>query len=134
MTDLPDLQLAALVPADAEELLGRIHARISELGVRPIFIELLPLESSLRRLRELRRQAQQGKRLPLLGVPFAVKDNFDVAGLPTTAACPAFAYTPQTTAPAVQRLLDAGAILIGKTNMDQFATGLVGTRSPYGVC
>jgi len=72
-------------------------------------------------------------RIPLYGVPFAVKDNIDVAALPTTAACPTFAYTAAATAPAVQRLLDAGAILIGKTNLDQFATGLVGTRSPYGI-
>src|SRR6185436_8315621 len=67
-------------------------------------------------------------------IPFAVKDNFDVAGLPTTAGCPSFAYKPQRTATVVQRLFDGGAILIGKTNMDQFATGLVGTRSPYGAC
>src|SRR5262249_47802759 len=72
--------------------------------------------------------------LPLAGMPFAVKDNFDVAGMPTTAGCPPFAYVPERTAPVVQRLLDAGAILIGKTNMDQFATGLVGVRSPYGAC
>jgi allophanate hydrolase len=72
--------------------------------------------------------------LPLYGIPFAVKDNIDVAGMPTTAACPGFAYMPAQTAPVVQRLLDAGAMLIGKTNMDQFATGLVGTRSPYGAC
>lgn len=71
--------------------------------------------------------------LPLFGIPFAVKDNIDVAGLPTTAACPEFAYVPERTAFVVQRLLSAGAILVGKTNMDQFATGLVGTRSPYGV-
>ncbi|WP_223851409.1 allophanate hydrolase [Cupriavidus pauculus] len=70
--------------------------------------------------------------MPLFGVPFAVKDNVDVAGLPTTAACPAFAYVPTETAFAVEQLLAAGAILIGKTNLDQFATGLVGTRSPYG--
>ncbi|MFM0237734.1 allophanate hydrolase [Paraburkholderia phytofirmans] len=70
--------------------------------------------------------------MPLFGVPFAVKDNIDVAGLPTTAACDSFAYTPDTSAFAVQRLIDAGAILVGKTNLDQFATGLVGTRSPYG--
>ena len=69
---------------------------------------------------------------PLWGVPFAVKDNIDVAGLPTTAACPAFAYTPTQHASTVQRLMDAGAIVVGKTNLDQFATGLVGTRSPYG--
>ena len=69
---------------------------------------------------------------PLAGVTVAVKDSIDVAGLPTTAACPSFAYEPTATAPAVQRLLDAGAVVVGKTNLDQFATGLVGTRSPYG--
>ena len=69
---------------------------------------------------------------PLWGVPFAVKDNIDVAGVPTTGACPAFAYTPDESATAVDRLRAAGAILVGKTNLDQFATGLVGTRSPYG--
>ncbi len=70
---------------------------------------------------------------PLLGIPFGVKDNIDVAGLPSTAACPGFASGPATAhAPAVQRLIDAGAIPLGKTNLDQFATGLVGTRSPYG--
>lgn len=71
--------------------------------------------------------------LPLYGVPFAVKDNIDIAGWPTTAACPAFRHTAARTATVVQRLLDHGAIVIGKTNLDQFATGLVGTRSPYGV-
>ena len=71
-------------------------------------------------------------RQPLLGIPFAVKDNIDVAGLPTTAACPAFARQASRHATVVQRLLDAGAIVVGKTNLDQFATGLVGTRSPYG--
>jgi allophanate hydrolase len=71
--------------------------------------------------------------LPLFGIPFAVKDNVDVAGMPTTAGCPAFAYTPSQTAPVVARLIAAGAVLVGKTNLDQFATGLVGIRSPYGV-
>ncbi len=70
--------------------------------------------------------------LPLAGLLLAVKDNIDVAGIPTTAGCPAFAYAPARTAPAVARLLDAGAVLLGKTNLDQFATGLVGTRSPHG--
>jgi len=72
--------------------------------------------------------------LPLLGVPFAVKDNIDVAGLPTTAGCPDFAYVAEATAPVVTRLLEAGAIVVGKTNLDQFATGLVGTRTPFGAC
>jgi len=72
------------------------------------------------------------ERHPLLGVPFAVKDNIDIAGEPTTAACPAFAHTAADHSTVVQRLLDAGAVWMGKTNLDQFATGLVGTRSPYG--
>lgn len=71
-------------------------------------------------------------RLPLFGVPFAAKDNIDVAGMPTTAACPAFSYVPEVHAHVVQRLVDAGAVCLGKTNLDQFATGLVGARSPYG--
>ena len=69
---------------------------------------------------------------PLWGVPFAIKDNIDLAGCPTTAACPAYSYVPQVSATVVDRLLAAGAIPVGKTNLDQFATGLVGTRSPYG--
>lgn len=70
--------------------------------------------------------------LPLYGIPFAIKDNIDLAGIPTTAACPDYAYTPDKSAAVVQRLIDAGAIPVGKTNLDQFATGLVGVRSPYG--
>jgi allophanate hydrolase len=73
-----------------------------------------------------------GERLPLAGVPFAVKDNIDAEGLDTTAACPSFAYRPAVSAAVVRRLEAAGAVLIGKTNLDQFATGLVGTRSPHG--
>jgi allophanate hydrolase len=73
------------------------------------------------------------ERLPLWGLPFAVKDNIDVAGLPTTAGCPAYAYDPAAGAPLVERLVAAGAVLVGKTNLDQFATGLNGTRSPYGI-
>ncbi len=72
--------------------------------------------------------------LPLYGIPFAIKDNIDFAGLPTTAGCAAFAYQPAESNPVVQALIDAGAIALGKTNLDQFATGLVGTRSPYGIC
>ena len=96
-----------------------------------IWITRLPDDNVLARARQLEAQGPQGRKL--WGVPFAVKDNIDVAGLPTTAGCPGYTYTATTTAPAVQRLLDEGALLIGKTNLDQFATGLVGTRSPYGV-
>ena len=85
------------------------------------------VDAQLRRL-----AAHAPQNLPLYGVPFAVKDNIDIEGLPTTAACPAFTYVAEHTARAVQRLMDAGAVLLGKTNLDQFATGLVGTRSPYG--
>ena len=70
--------------------------------------------------------------LPLYGVPVAVKDNIDVAGMPTTAGCPAYAYRPTASAPTVDALVAAGALVVGKTNLDQFATGLVGVRSPYG--
>ena len=77
-------------------------------------------------------EGQSPDTLPLFGIPFAVKDNIDVAGLPTTAACPAFSFEPADSAEAVRRLMAAGAIVVGKTNLDQFATGLVGMRSPYG--
>jgi allophanate hydrolase len=84
------------------------------------------------RLVECPDTTERRRRWPLLGVPFAVKDNIDVAGAPTTAACPAFEHTAAENATVVQKLLDAGALWLGKTNLDQFATGLVGTRSPYG--
>jgi len=84
------------------------------------------------RLQEPLTRAERVQRYPLLGVPFAVKDNIDVAGAPTTAACKALERHPERSATVVQRLLDAGALWLGKTNLDQFATGLVGTRSPYG--
>lgn len=71
--------------------------------------------------------------LPLFGIPFAIKDNIDLAGVPTTAACEAYSYVPEASCPAVEKLIEAGAIPMGKTNLDQFATGLVGVRSPYGV-
>jgi allophanate hydrolase len=96
-----------------------------------IWITRLPDEAILARARALEAEGPNGR--PLWGVPFAVKDNIDVAGLPTTAACPGFSFVPTKDAPAVRLLLDAGAVLMGKTNLDQFATGLVGTRSPYGV-
>jgi len=98
---------------------------------QPIWITRVSDDALLARAREL---DAADRELPLYGVPFAVKDNIDVAGMPTTAACPGFAYVPETTSPVVERLLDAGALLVGKTNLDQFATGLVGTRTPYGAC
>jgi allophanate hydrolase len=96
------------------------------------WISRAPAEVLLGQADEVDRRVAAGETLPLAGVPFAVKDNLDVAGLPTTAACPAFAYAPEDSAAVVQRLQAAGAIVMGKTNLDQFATGLVGTRSPHG--
>jgi len=97
-----------------------------------IFIHLASFDQLMARATALEALPADG-RGPLWGVPFATKDNVDVAGMPTTAACPAFSYTPEKSAPAVQALEDAGAINFGKTNLDQFASGLVGTRTPYGV-
>ncbi|MEW9532375.1 allophanate hydrolase [Microbispora sp. NPDC049125] len=119
-------------PSDvAAEVLGRIAAR----GDDHVWITLRPAADVLGDAAELaRRWPDPDSRPPLYGIPFGVKDNVDVAGLPTTAACPAYAYVPDRSAPLVDRLLAAGALLIGKTNLDQFATGLSGTRSPYGAC
>ncbi len=114
-------------------MVSKVYDEIARLGERPTWITLMSRDRNLARARDLE-QSDTARALTLYGIPFAVKDNFDVAGLPTTAACPAFAHIPAETATAVQRLIDAGAILIGKTNMDQFATGLVGTRTPYGIC
>ena len=112
------------------ETLARAFARIEDYADPATFIALRdPAEV------EAEARALEGRdpALPLYGVPVAVKDNIDVAGLPTTAACPAFAYRPKTDATAIAKLRAAGAVVIGKTNLDQFATGLVGVRSPYGV-
>jgi allophanate hydrolase len=115
------------------EVIRSIYDQIRQTGERPIWITLVDEEAAVARAYEL--EATTDKLgLPLFGIPFAVKDNFDVAGLPTTAACPDFSREPSSTAEVIVRLINAGAILIGKTNMDQFATGLVGTRTPYGVC
>ncbi|MES2564273.1 MAG: allophanate hydrolase [Pseudomonadota bacterium] len=100
----------------------------------PAWIHVFAQDTLLARADDLERRRSQGETLPLYGIPFAVKDNIDIAGQPTTAACPAYRYLARETAFAVQRLEDSGAICIGKTNMDQFATGLVGTRSPHGAC
>ena len=132
----PLAQLAALqrtladggsVQALAEQVIARRRAVTAD----GIWITALPDAELRQRAAELD-TVPAAARGPLHGVPFAVKDNIDIAGLPTTAACPDFAYVPAHTAPAVQRLLNAGALLVGKTNLDQFATGLSGTRTPYG--
>ncbi len=111
-----------------EEAIAEVYRRIRSRGERPVWIELVPEEQSLESL------AKVEESLPLYGIPFAVKDNIDVAGLPTTAGCPGYKYWPSASATVVDRLLAAGAVLIGKANLDQFATGLVGVRSPYGAC
>jgi allophanate hydrolase len=114
-----------------EETAARSYARIRARDDPAIFISL---RDEAEVLAEAKRLAATGRSdLPLYGVPVAVKDNIDIKGLPTTAACPAYAYAPTEDATVVTRLRDAGAIVIGKTNLDQFATGLVGVRSPYGV-
>lgn len=97
-----------------------------------LFIHLLSLEELEPYLAAL--DGQSPETLPLFGVPFAIKDNIDLADVPTTAACPAFAYVPERSASLVEQLLSLGAVPLGKTNLDQFATGLNGTRSPYGEC
>jgi len=117
-----------------ETVVRDVYDGISGMPDNPAWIHLLPRDAVVQQARELQARRAAGASLTLYGIPFAVKDNIDVAGCPTTAACPAFSYQPVTTAPAVQRLVDAGALFIGKTNLDQFATGLVGTRSPYGAC
>lgn len=139
MADSPDISFdftrlsaayrgRAVTPsAVAAEVVRRLRA-----STHPnVWINVATDEQILRRGEELERLGPS-RGLPLYGVPFAVKDNIDVAGIPTTCACPEFAYTPTKSATVVQKLLDAGAMFVGKTNLDQFATGLNGTRSPYG--
>jgi allophanate hydrolase len=130
--DIPNLLEAYRKgPKTPADTVACVYERIRGQGDDHVWIELVCEHDAMQRAREL---MALSKDLPLYGIPFAVKDNIDVAGMPTTAACPAFRYIAVANATAVQRLLEAGAILIGKTNMDQFATGLVGTRSPYGAC
>ena len=135
-----EFSMDGLVQAYANQVLKpsdvvrEVYRRISERGLDSAWIYVVPETETIAVAERLERMQRQGAALPLYGVPFAVKDNIDVAGMPTTAACPAFSYTPSESAVAVQKLIDAGAICIGKTNMDQFATGLCGVRSPYGAC
>jgi allophanate hydrolase len=126
---LKALYAAGLSPLD---LVEEVIARRKSSDDPAIFITETPDEDLRAAAKALVEKAPEPNSLPLWGIPFAVKDNIDVAGLPTTAACPAFAYSPEKDATVVARLKAAGAIVIGKTNLDQFATGLNGTRSPYG--
>jgi allophanate hydrolase len=135
-----DLQLQALQDDFAAgrrtplDTLRRAHARARESQHTHTWITLLDWERIEAQLRQADERRAAGQEQPLYGVPFAVKDNIDVEGVPTTAACPSYARVAAASAPVVKALLDAGAIVFGKTNLDQFATGLVGTRSPYGAC
>jgi allophanate hydrolase len=113
------------------QTIARTYNRIRAHNDPALFITLRAEQDALAEAGQL--DASSARDLPLYGIPIAIKDNIDVAGLPTTAACPAFAYEPAQDATVVARLRAAGAIVVGKTNLDQFATGLVGTRSPYGV-
>jgi allophanate hydrolase len=113
------------------ETVARSYQRIRDHNDPAVFISLRDEKNALSEAESLK--AKNAAELPLYGVPVAVKDNIDALGFQTTAACPAFAYTPAHDATAVARLRAAGAIIIGKTNLDQFATGLVGVRSPYGI-
>ncbi|RXZ31119.1 allophanate hydrolase [Oxalobacteraceae bacterium CAVE-383] len=111
-----------------------IEAVIAATESDPHHAWILRLEADALRARAKELQQRGPEGLPLYGIPFAIKDNIDLAGVPTTAGCPEYAYVPAVNAFVIQRLLDAGAIAVGKTNLDQFATGLNGTRSPYGAC
>jgi len=119
----------ALTP---ESLFAKLHNKAWGLENYNIWIHLLEWSEIKTYIEQLGEMDLDAK--PLWGVPFAIKDNIDLAGIPTTAGCPSYEYTPTEHAEVVRLLIDAGAIPLGKTNLDQFATGLVGTRSPYGVC
>ncbi|HZU82072.1 MAG TPA: amidase family protein, partial [Polyangiaceae bacterium] len=116
------------------DVVAEVYARLERdrERVRNVWLHVVPEAQVHAALDRAAARVAAGERLPLFGVPFAVKDNIDVAGAPTTAACPDFAYVPSRSAAVVERLVAAGALVIGKVNLDQFATGLVGTRSPYG--
>jgi allophanate hydrolase len=115
-----------------EDIVARSFERIRAHGDPAIFITLRKDADVLAEARSLAHTKTEA--LPLFGIPVAVKDNIDVKGLPTTAACPAYSYRPNSDATSVARMREAGALILGKTNLDQFATGLAGVRTPYGIC
>ncbi len=126
---LSSLAAAYAAGTSPAQIVEQVYARIEEVADPNIFLCLFPKEELLDAAGAL---GAFDPARPLWGVPFVIKDNIDVGGVPTTAACPDFAYVPDETAFVVQRLQEAGALLIGKTNLDQFATGLVGVRTPFG--
>ena len=126
MKTITEYQAAYAQGRTLEELMRGVWEAIRDEPDEGIFISKTPWETVKRRIDE-----NEGKDLPLYGIPYAAKDNIDVAGLPTTAACPDFSYNPSESATVVRLLDEAGAICFGKTNLDQFATGLVGIRTPY---
>src|ERR1700738_1665839 len=114
------------------QVMESVLEAVASAPERNAWLTLLPRERVLAMAQALVSRPPESS--PLYGIPFAIKDNIDLAGIPTTAGCPEYAYTPSESAFVVQKLIDAGAIPVGKTNLDQFATGLVGTRSPHGAC
>jgi allophanate hydrolase len=131
--DLKTLRAAYLAgDTTPSDIIHEIYDRIEQYNDPAVWIHLVPKSETLHRIQKL--NPADIEQLPLYGIPFALKDNIDWAGIPTTAGCPEFSYTPDRSATVIEKLCAAGAIPIGKTNLDQFATGLVGTRSPYGIC
>jgi allophanate hydrolase len=128
----PEVEYFPPVPVSAVHRTVAAFDRIAEVDRPEVWITLRSKEDVLVDAKAVDERVRAGESLPLAGMLLAVKDNVDVAGLPTTAGCPGYAYHPEASATAVSRLVRAGAVVLGKTNLDQFATGLVGTRSPYG--
>jgi allophanate hydrolase len=137
---LPSLDLKSLArvyqsrEASPQELISLLLERIAAYPDPAVWIHRLSRDEVLAQVRAVEKRKEAGETLPLFGVPFAIKDSIDLAGHPTTAGCPAFSYVPEHSAAVVERFLNAGAIAIGKANLDQFGTGLAGDRSPYGAC
>jgi allophanate hydrolase len=126
-----ELHAAYAAGAAPTAAIERVYTTIEATDDPGIFISLRPQSEVIAAAKQL--PPFDPQRFPLWGIPFAVKDNIDVAGLPTTCACPAYARMPDENAVSVTRLVEAGALVVGKTNLDQFATGLVGVRTPYRV-
>ncbi|KWV49681.1 allophanate hydrolase [Rhizobium altiplani] len=136
MTGAPAFDIASLhafyaLGGTPDTIIGRVFARLAEVNDPGIFLHISDREALLAEVEALGPFDAEAK--PLWGIPFAVKDNIDVAGMPTTAACPDYSYVAAVDATVVRLLKQAGALVIGKTNLDQFATGLVGVRSPYPI-